>query len=81
MMIRVLPNRHNSRPWAGRSTDIRIEYSAVYVYIWLESQAETLNVSYRMESASAIAPDRHSASAERVDTLSVWILPLRRLRK
>ena len=38
--------------------------------LWLESQAEITNVSYRMNSA--IAPDRRSAvAAERVDSLPV----------
>ena len=54
--------------WAGRSTDIRIECSAVYrstpcgVHLGLESRAEIINVSHRMDSA--VAPDRNSASAE-----------------
>ena len=34
-------------------------------------EQRTINVSYRMDSA--IAPDRHSASAERVDSSSVLV--------
>ena len=41
------------------------------VYLWLESRAEIINVSYRMDSA--IAPDRHSAAAERVDSSFVLV--------
>ena len=36
------------------------------VYLWLESRAEITNVSYRTDSA--IAPDRRSAAAERLDS-------------
>ena len=57
------------------STDIRIECSAVYtlqfLYNCLESRAEIINALYRMDSA--IAPDLHSASAERVDLSSVLV--------
>ena len=61
--------RHSSesRPGAGRSTDIRVECSAVTpcgVFLWLESRAERTNVSYR--TGSAIVPDRRSAAAEPV---------------
>ena len=54
--------------------DIRIDlqFTPCDVYIWLESRAEIINVSYRMDSA--IAPGRHSASAERVDSSSVLVL-------
>ena len=61
-MVRITSRdnkRHSSRPWAGRSTDIR--NTPCDVYIWLESRAEIINVSYRMDSA--IAPGRHSASS------------------
>ena len=40
--------------------------------MWLESRAEIVNVSYLMDSA-IIAPDRHSAAAERVDPSSVLV--------
>ena len=45
----------------------------IYSSLWLESRAEGENVSYHMDSA--IAPDRRSAAAERVDSSSVF-LPL-----
>ena len=49
------PGRQSSQPWAGRSTDIRIECSAVYnlrcIFMAL-IRAETINpASYRMDSA------------------------------
>ena len=44
-------------------------YSVLVYYLWLESRAEIINVSYRMDST--IAPDRHSAAVERVDSSSV----------
>ena len=54
------------------TTDIRIECSEVYTLRWLESRAEILiYVLYSMDSA--IVPDRHSASAERVDSSSVLV--------
>ena len=40
-----------------------IECSPCDVYLWIESRA--INVPYRMDSESAIALNRHSASAER----------------
>ena len=53
-----------------RSKDIRIECSAVLhlaVYIYGSNHEQRMiNVSYRMDSA--IAPDRHSAAAECVDS-------------
>ena len=69
---------HSSRPCqlAGRSTDIRLQFTpcGVRVYLWLrvESRAEPeiINVSYRMDSD--IAPERHSASVERVHSSSVF---------
>ena len=39
------------------------------------SRAEIINVSYRMDPT--IAPDRHSASAERVDLSSVLVAKVR----
>ena len=48
-----------------------LQFTPCDVYILLESRAEIINVSYRMDSATA--PDRHSASAERVDTSSVLV--------
>ena len=39
------------------------------LYLRHESRAEIINFSYRMDSA--IAPDRHSALGERVDSSSV----------
>ena len=41
-----------------------LQFTPCGVYVWLESQAEITNVSYRIDSA--IAADRHSAAAERV---------------
>ena len=39
------------------------------VHLWLKSLAEITNVFDHMDSA--IAPDRHAAAAERVDSSSV----------
>ena len=64
---------------AGRSTDIRIEslllecsfkVTPCGVYLWLESQAEIIKVSYCIMMDSAIAPDR-DRHAERIDSSSV----------
>ena len=49
------------------------------VYLWLESRAERINISYSMHSA--IAPDRHSASEERVDSSSVLVAKVSSLPK
>ena len=39
-----------------------LQFTPCGVYLWLESRADTKNVSYRMYSA--IAPDRHSSEAD-----------------
>ena len=50
-------------PWPGGQRTFALNvlhFTSCDVYIWLESRAEIINVSYRMDSA--IAPDRDSAS-------------------
>ena len=46
-------------------------FTSCGVYFWFESRAETRRTDASFRLDSAIAPDRHSAAAERLDTLSV----------
>ena len=54
--------------WAGRSTDTSLDCSAITsrftpccVYSWLESRAEIINVTYRIDSAIVLG-DHHFRS-------------------
>ena len=47
-----------------------LQFTPCGAYLWLEPRAGTINVSYRMDSAIAAAPERHSAAAEPADSSS-----------
>ena len=56
----VLGVRHSSRPWAGRSTDIRIECSAVYTLRYLFMARITSRDNKRFSMDPAIVAPRPS---------------------
>ena len=66
------PGPKGQRTFAKNVLQFTPSSCGVYdLLVWLESRAERTNVSYRLNSA--IAPDRHSASAERVDSSSALV--------
>ena len=79
-VVCAMTTKSSPLAWAGRSTAFAwnvLQFTPCGVYLWLESPAEIINVSYRMDSA--IAPDRYSASAQRADS-SRYLFWFRRLR-